>query len=38
MIQLPILLGLIITLKYPTGDGIDRYPDFLWFNLTEPNL
>ncbi|WP_436965881.1 membrane protein insertase YidC [Staphylococcus shinii] len=38
LIQLPILFGLIITLKYPTGDGIDRYPDFLWFNLTEPNL
>lgn len=38
LIQLPILFGLIITLKYPTGDGIERYPDFLWFNLTEPNF
>lgn len=38
LIQLPILYGLIITLKYPSSDGIDRYPHFLWFNLTEPNL
>ncbi|SUM34789.1 lipoprotein [Staphylococcus gallinarum] len=26
LIQLPILYGLIITLKYPSSDGIDRYP------------
>ncbi|RIP37309.1 membrane protein insertase YidC [Staphylococcus gallinarum] len=38
LIQLPILYGLIITLKYPSSNGIDSYPHFLWFDLTEPNL
>ncbi|PHK49574.1 membrane protein insertase YidC [Staphylococcus edaphicus] len=38
LIQLPILYGLIITLKFPSGGGIDSHPHFLWFNLTEPNL
>ncbi len=37
-IQLPILFGLIQTLKYPSGGGIEKYPNFLWFDLTEPNL
>lgn len=38
LIQLPILYGLIITLKFPSDGGIDSHPYFLWFNLTEPNL
>ncbi|WP_436854522.1 membrane protein insertase YidC [Staphylococcus caeli] len=38
LIQLPILYGLIITLKFPSGGGIETYPNFLWFDLTEPNL
>lgn len=38
LIQLPILYGLIITLKFPSDGGIDSHPHFLWFNLTEPNL
>lgn len=38
LIQLPILYGLIITLKFPSEGGIDSHPHFLWFNLTEPNL
>lgn len=38
IIQIPILMGLYMSLKYPTSDGITKYPHFLWFNLTEPNL
>lgn len=38
LIQFPILFGLIITLKFPSNGGIDRFPYFLWFDLTKPNL
>ena len=30
--------GVIHEFEYPTSDGITKYPHFLWFNLTEPNL
>ncbi|MFW0761366.1 membrane protein insertase YidC [Staphylococcus cohnii] len=38
LIQLPILFGLIVTLKFPSSGGIDQFPHFLWFNLTKPDL
>lgn len=38
VIQIPILMGLYMSLKYPSSDGITKYPHFLWFNLTEPNI
>lgn len=38
IIQIPILMGLYMSLKYPSSDGITKYPHFLWFNLTEPNI
>lgn len=38
VIQIPILMGLYMSLKYPSSDGITKYPHFLWFNLTAPNL
>ena len=31
IIQIPILMGLYMSLKYPTSDGITKYPHFLWF-------
>src|SRR5699024_4171693 len=38
LIQFPILLGLIITLKFTSNVGIDRFPYFLWFDLIKLNL
>ena len=38
VIQMPIVMGLFYVLKYPTEGGITEYPNFLWFNLTEPDL
>jgi len=34
---LPILIQFPI-LFYPSNDGIERFPYFLWFDLTKPNL
>lgn len=38
LIQLPIVTGLFYVLKYPTSGGITEYPNFLWFDLTRPDI
>ena len=38
LIQMPILMGLYMSLKYPSSHGITEYPHFLWFDLTQPDL
>lgn len=37
LIQIPILLGLYATLKWPTSGGILSHPTFMWFHLTSPD-
>ncbi|RPF56421.1 membrane protein insertase YidC [Abyssicoccus albus] len=38
LIQMPIVLGLYYALRFPTEGGITEYPNFLWMNLTEPDI
>ncbi|MDC6327692.1 membrane protein insertase YidC [Staphylococcus auricularis] len=38
LIQIPIILGLVAALRYPSEGGIIEHPHFLWFNLMEPDL
>lgn len=38
VIQMPIVMGLFYVLKFPTEGGITEYPQFLWFNLTQPDI
>ncbi|MCO4349238.1 membrane protein insertase YidC [Staphylococcus agnetis] len=38
LIQMPIILALYYVLKYPTTNGITNHPDFLWFDLTKPDI
>lgn len=38
IIQIPILMGLFMSLKYPSTGGINQYPHVLWFNLTHPDI
>ncbi|WP_422636033.1 membrane protein insertase YidC [Staphylococcus gallinarum] len=37
-IQMPILFGLYVSLKWPSRGGLTDYSDFLWFNLTQPDI
>ena len=38
LIQMPILLGLYTSIKYPTSGGITQHPHFLWFNLMHTDI
>ncbi|MDS3838231.1 membrane protein insertase YidC [Staphylococcus hominis] len=38
LIQMPILFGLYVSLKWPSSGGLTKYTDFLWFNLTQPDI
>ncbi|MBA8760607.1 membrane protein insertase YidC [Staphylococcus coagulans] len=38
IIQMPIVMALYFVLKYPSGGGITKYSDFLWFNLDKPDI
>ena len=38
LIQIPILLGLYTSIKYPTSGGITQHPSFLWFNLMHTDI
>ena len=38
LIQIPILLGLYTSIKYPTSGGITQHPHFLWFNLMHTDI
>lgn len=38
LIQMPILYGLYVSLKWPTSGGLTNHPNFLWFDLTSPDI
>ncbi len=38
IIQMPIVMALYFVLKYPSGGGITKYSDFLWFQLDKPDI
>lgn len=38
LIQMPVLFGLYVSLKWPSHGGITAHPDFLWFDLTKPDI
>ncbi|KIX91368.1 membrane protein [Staphylococcus microti] len=38
IIQMPIIMGLYFVLRYPTGGGITKYSDFMWFQLDKPDI
>lgn len=38
LVQMPILFGLYVSLKWPSNGGINEFPEFLWFNLTKPDI
>ena len=38
LIQMPILFGLYVSLKWPSSGGLTEHTDFLWFNLTQPDI
>ncbi|MEB6243540.1 membrane protein insertase YidC [Staphylococcus gallinarum] len=38
LIQAPILFGLYVSLKWPSSGGLTEHANFLWFNLTQPDI
>lgn len=38
LIQMPILFGLYVSLKWPSSGGLTEHANFLWFNLTQPDI
>lgn len=38
LIQMPVLFGLYVSLKWPTSGGLTNHPNFLWFDLTSPDI
>ena len=38
LIQMPVLFGLYVSLKWPSSGGLTEHTDFLWFNLTHPDI
>lgn len=38
LIQMPVLFGLYVSLKWPSSGGLTDHADFLWFNLTQPDI
>lgn len=38
LIQMPVLFGLYVSLKWPSSGGLTEHADFLWFNLTHPDI
>ena len=38
LVQMPILFGLYAALRWPVYNQITTYPDFLWFNLSQPDI
>lgn len=38
ILQMPIIMALYMVLKYPSGGGITKYSDFLWFQLDKPDI
>ncbi|MDH9160503.1 membrane protein insertase YidC [Staphylococcus succinus] len=38
LVQMPVLYGLYVSLKWPSSGGITDHAHFLWFNLTQPDI
>lgn len=38
LVQMPVLFGLYVALKWPTSGGITEHVNFLWFDLTQPDI
>ncbi|MBI5974132.1 membrane protein insertase YidC [Staphylococcus canis] len=38
LFQIPILFGLLVSIKYPSHEGIYQNRHFLWFDLTQPDI
>lgn len=38
LVQMPVLFGLYVALKWPTSGGITEHANFLGFNLTQPDI
>lgn len=38
LVQMPILFGLYVSLKWPSSGGLTEHANFLWFNLTHPDI
>ena len=38
IIQMPIIMGLFFVLKYPSSGGFTEHPNFLWFDLSKPDI
>ncbi|MGW7898658.1 membrane protein insertase YidC [Staphylococcus shinii] len=38
LIQMPVLFGLYVALKWPTSGGLTEHANFLWFNLTQTDI
>ncbi|MGW7951213.1 YidC/Oxa1 family membrane protein insertase [Staphylococcus xylosus] len=38
LVQMSILFGLYFSLKWSSSGGLTKHTDFLWFNLTHPDI
>ena len=38
LVQMPVLYGLYVSLKWPSSGGLTDHAHFLWFNLTQPDI
>lgn len=38
LVQMPVLFGLYVSLKWPSSGGLTEHANFLWFNLTQPDI
>ena len=38
LIQMPVIMGLFFVLKYPSSGGFTDHPNFLWFDLSKPDI
>lgn len=38
LLQIPILFGLLVSIKYPSNHGVYLNREFLWFDLTQPDI
>ena len=38
LIQMPVIMGLYFVLKFPSHGGFTEHPNFLWFDLSKPDI
>ncbi|WP_052254756.1 membrane protein insertase YidC [Salinicoccus sp. YB14-2] len=38
LLQMPVIMALFFALRYPSDGGITEYPNFLWMELTQPDI